>query len=294
MLPSILALYPSTFCGIALVWLHQATKETRASWAIHALACASIISFEFMTGPWAFSSVYFRYAAIGLYFLIAVRSYRRINATQRRATKPKASGFVLSALILVLFSVLNIFAVGSKFEPAGAIDLAFPLKGGRYYVLQGGRNFITNPFHAMGGSRFSVDLTKLNIVGNRAKGIAPRDLNAYEIFGETLHSPCDGIVLTVRDGLQDNIPGEIDTEHSEGNFVVLECVGVRVLMAHLMQGSIRVAAGETVVSGQPLGKIGNSGNTSEPHLHLDAKRGETEVPLKFDGRWLSINSMVCA
>ena len=67
---------------------------------------------------------------------------------------------------------------------------------------------------------------------------------------------------------------------------------VEVFMAHLMQGSATVAAGKTVTSKQPLGRVGNSGYTLEPHLHIGAKKNSAEVGLMFDGRWLSMNSVV--
>lgn len=294
MLPYILALYPAALCGAALIWLHQANRHPRAHWGIRALVSASIIAFAFLACPWAFSSIYLRYVAIGLYLLIAVHSYRSISRADLRSTTPSLLRPIFAIAVLSLFSLLNILAVASKIEPAGAFDLALPLRGGNYYVLQGGRNITTNPFHVIGGSRFSVDLAKLNVFGNRAAGIAPRDLDAYEIFGETIYSPCNGIVLKVRDGLTDNTPGKVDSEYPEGNYVVLECGDARVLMAHLMQDSILFAAGKTVALGEPLGKVGNSGNTSEPHLHIDANRGEAEIPLKFDGQWLSMNSVIRA
>lgn len=68
-------------------------------------------------------------------------------------------------------------------------------------------------------------------------------------------------------------------------------------VAHLQQGSLAASTGSAVTGGQPLGRIGNSGNTSEPHLHLHAVRGLfTDMdallyggegrPLTLDGAWL--------
>jgi murein DD-endopeptidase MepM/ murein hydrolase activator NlpD len=44
--------------------------------------------------------------------------------------------------------------------------------------------------------------------------------------------------------------------------------------------------------GQAIGKVGNSGYSMEPHLHIGAKRGGREAGLLFDGRQLSVNSRV--
>jgi len=79
--------------------------------------------------------------------------------------------------------------------------------------------------------------------------------------------------------------------------VFLECNGIEILLAHLEQGSVMVQPGDRVAQGQQVGAVGNSGNTSEPHLHIHAQRGGSDeafldgapVPILFDGRY-----MVCS
>jgi murein DD-endopeptidase MepM/ murein hydrolase activator NlpD len=71
-------------------------------------------------------------------------------------------------------------------------------------------------------------------------------------------------------------------------------------MAHLMQGSVLVKTGDRVIVGQTLARVGNSGNTREPYLHIHAKCGGKPesmldgegVPIWFDGRWLIRNSLI--
>ena len=68
----------------------------------------------------------------------------------------------------------------------------------------------------------------------------------------------------------------------------------RRALAHMKQFSVLVSAGDTVTAGEPLGRVGNSGNTSEPHLHIHAERGGEAgrllngeaVPMTFDGQYL--------
>jgi murein DD-endopeptidase MepM/ murein hydrolase activator NlpD len=68
-----------------------------------------------------------------------------------------------------------------------------------------------------------------------------------------------------------------------GNHVVLDHGnGEFSLLAHLQKGSLRVKAGDTVKAGQPLGLCGNSGNTSEPHLHIHLQTGP-EFPGATEG-----------
>lgn len=98
--------------------------------------------------------------------------------------------------------------------------------------------------------------------------------------------------MSVRDGLPDNAPGRPDPAHPEGNCIVLKCGDAELFMAHLKRGSIAVTVGEDVTTGQPLGNIGNSGKTLEPHLHISATKGGAETGLRFNGRKLSVNSVV--
>ena len=51
------------------------------------------------------------------------------------------------------------------------------------------------------------------------------------------------------------------------------CAGHSVQLAHMQAGTVTVSAGDQVDVGQLLGKVGNSGNTTEPHLHINAARG---------------------
>ncbi|PSF08122.1 M23 family metallopeptidase [Marinobacter halophilus] len=61
-----------------------------------------------------------------------------------------------------------------------------------------------------------------------------------------------------------------------GNYVAINCGGVFAILAHLRQGSIAVATGDRITTGDLLGQMGNSGNSSEPHLHLHAQKGLPE------------------
>ena len=143
----------------------------------------------------------------------------------------------------------------------------------------------------------------LNAAGLRARGLMPTDLDRYAVFGRDVHSPCTGTVVETRDGLADLVPPATDRENPAGNHVVLRCTGttptVDVLLAHLQRGSVAVEPGAPVSAGRLLGRVGNTGNTSEPHLHVHAVLtgsggvldGEG-VPISFDGRFLVRNSLM--
>lgn len=291
-LPIIFALYPLCLSGLALVWLLRVKGQSRSSWFVQASTCGSIIAFAFLAGPWAFTSYYLRYVLLGLFALAFMYSYRRVKLNEAITTARSAARPAFSVLILLMFTALDVLATASHYQPGEFLNLAFPLTSGTYYVLQGGNSVVTNPFHALSGNKMALDIVELTPLGNRARGIAPRTLDAYEIFGEKINCPCEGTVLAVRDGLPDNPPGRPDAEHPEGNYVVLKCADAEVFMAHMMQGSVVVAPGEIVRAKQLLGRVGNSGNTLEPHLHIAARKAETEMALRFNGRFLSLNNVV--
>ena len=74
-------------------------------------------------------------------------------------------------------------------------------------------------------------------------------------------------------------PGVISAEQPLGNHVVLSLDGGTFLvLAHLQRGSVQVKAGDTAREGQVLGRCGNSGHTSEPHIHIHHQRQD---PLKY-------------
>lgn len=253
----------------------------------------SVVAFLFLTGPWAFTSYYLRYAILGIFALVVVYSYYRHRDLSDSVPKGQtARRLALYAPALLLFTALNVSAVAAHIGHDESLSLSFPLVAGTYYVLQGGNSVITNPFHALSGSKLALDIVKLNTFGNRARGIATSSLGDYEIFGETLHSPCAGTLFTVRTDLPDNTPGKTDAEHPEGNYIIVRCGDVDVFMAHLRQNSAVVTTGDAVRLGQPIAKVGNSGNTLEPHLHIGARKRGEEIGLVFDGRRLSVNSVV--
>jgi murein DD-endopeptidase MepM/ murein hydrolase activator NlpD len=89
-------------------------------------------------------------------------------------------------------------------------------------------------------------------------------------------------VVNAENELPDNTPGEMDRKRPFGNYVSLDhgC-GEFSFLAHLRQGTVLVRAEDRVRAGQLLGQCGNSGNSSEAHLHYHLQN--TPVPFRGDG-----------
>jgi len=102
-------------------------------------------------------------------------------------------------------------------------------------------------------------------------------------------------VTETKDGIPENVPGidsravPITLETVGGNHVILDIGGGHfAFYAHLQPGSLRVKLGEKVRRGQVVGLVGNSGNSTEPHLHFHIENGSS--PLGAEGLPYSLAS----
>ena len=150
-----------------------------------------------------------------------------------------------------------------------ALELSPPLRGGEFYVMTGGANASVNQH-----GDYALDIGKLNALGLSASGFFPQDLERYPAFGADVVAPCAGEVIATENTRPNRMPLDPDGEdRTGGNHVIIFCDGHSVHLAHMQAGTLAVDVGDEVVAGQLLGKVGNSGNTTQPHLHINAARG---------------------
>jgi hypothetical protein len=227
------------------------------------------------------------------------------------------SGWATGAAGLVLTAaggVLSLQAMASSTPPGPrVIELSSPLGPGAYLVAHGGSRELTNVhlktldqgvprFADWRGQSYGVDVLGRTALGFSRPLSNPSDPADYPIFDAPVVAPCAGRVIAVEGDLPDMSVPEMDSARKLGNHVILECDGGWVILAHLRQGSLSVAAGDAVAKGAPLGTVGNSGNSSEPHLHLhvqtqgraDAPISGEPLPFRIDGRYLLRNDILLA
>jgi murein DD-endopeptidase MepM/ murein hydrolase activator NlpD len=138
---------------------------------------------------------------------------------------------------------------------------------GEWRVVWGGRTLEQN-YHVVNASqRFAYDL--LVVRDGKSHDGDGKTLAQYHCLDQPILAPANGTVVSAVDGLADQQPGTRDPAHPAGNHVILDLgFDEYAVLAHMKQGSVSVKAGDPVVPGQPIGRCGNSGNTTEPHLHF--------------------------
>lgn len=127
--------------------------------------------------------------------------------------------------------------------------------------------------------RFAIDYMRLNAQGEFVHG-DPSDVHSYFCYDADVLAVADGTVVATLNNLDDQKPGTlpdpttITLETVDGNHVVMDIgQGRYVFYAHLKKKSVTVQVGQHVKKGMVLGKLGNSGNTSAPHLHFHVMNG---------------------
>ena len=146
-------------------------------------------------------------------------------------------------------------------------NLILPFKG-EWTVFWGGDTKELN-YHVESEAQknaFDIVITDKNGKSFKTDGKTNED---YYAFGKELIAPCDAEVVLSVDGIKDNIPGELNPIYIPGNTVILKTKNDEFLFfAHFKQNSIVVKQGQKVKQGELLGLCGNSGNSSEAHLHF--------------------------
>lgn len=160
------------------------------------------------------------------------------------------------------------------------IQIGLPFMG-QWSVYQGFDGKWTHKGHL----RYAYDFVKK--VDGRLFAGEGNHLEDYYSFGQSVVAPIDGEVVATREDLADNIIGEIDRKDVWGNFVLIRSqLGYYILIAHLLQGSVKVKVGEFVQKDQIIAKCGNSGYSPLPHIHIQVQSspvlGSPTLPFLFD------------
>ncbi|HSL33518.1 MAG TPA: M23 family metallopeptidase [Candidatus Limnocylindrales bacterium] len=178
-------------------------------------------------------------------------------------------------------------------ELAGAVVVEFPLRGERWVAVTSPGDRIPSHGVDMLGQRFAYDLLKVDErkgihfhpAGTlRGATIGGRTRECYA-WGAPIHAPFDGEIVRAVDGLPERgwihparelalaLKNALTFTPSRlplilGNHVIARMETVYAGFAHLMPGSVAVREGQSVRTGDVIGRVGHTGNSTAPHLHF--------------------------
>jgi murein DD-endopeptidase MepM/ murein hydrolase activator NlpD len=174
-----------------------------------------------------------------------------------------------------------------------AVEIEAPLRGDGWLDVNGCCDSITShrgAIMAVNGllrvpERFAIDWVRLDGGGRVFTGDANK-LTSYHYYGTPVHSVAEGVVVNLYDDADEQVPGVeakgITTENIGGNMLVVDIGGgAYAFYAHLQKGSLKARLGEHVAAGQVIGLLGNTGNSTAPHLHFHVMDGPS--PLDANG-----------
>ncbi len=150
--------------------------------------------------------------------------------------------------------------------------LALPFKG-EWFTVWGGDTKAQN-YHVISKTqKHAFDFLVLDEKDRSYTRSGTRNEDYYA-FGKPIYAVCDAEVFKVITGVEDNRPGIMNPTETLGNSVILKTPNEEyIVYAHFEKETIKVKEGDTVLQGQYLGNCGNSGNSTEPHLHLHIQDG---------------------
>lgn len=163
------------------------------------------------------------------------------------------------------------------------------------------------------GQRYAFDFVMANWSGNKKsffRGSPWRyylfgmPLKRWHGWGQNVYAPCDGKILSVKDGFKERQtvhpivdhliaiknalffnPTKGDLQTVAGNYIIMQAGEIFVALAHFQKDSICVSAGQHIRAGDLLGRVGHSGNSTAPHLHFQLMDGPD---------WLTAKGIPCA
>jgi hypothetical protein len=148
---------------------------------------------------------------------------------------------------------------------------------GEWYVVWGGDTIELNYHVENMAQKNAFDFVIMDEGGKTYKtnGLTDDDYYAFE---KEIIAPCDGEIVLAVDGIKDNEPGKLNPYFVFGNTVIIKTDKEEyIVLGHFKQNSIIVKEKEYIKKGDIIGYCGNSGNSSEPHLHFHIQNTENII-----------------
>ncbi len=158
-----------------------------------------------------------------------------------------------------------------------------------WFVFWGGTNKLVNYHYEFENQRYAYDFVIMK--ENRSYESDPTLNESYFAFGKEYLAPADGVVVSMENNVEDNEPvGIFNEEQPLGNYIILDHGNEEFsYLVHFKHQSIVVKQGDKVKQGDLLGLVGNSGNSSEPHIHFHVANSpdpmnSKSIRINFNGK----------
>jgi murein DD-endopeptidase MepM/ murein hydrolase activator NlpD len=190
-----------------------------------------------------------------------------VSARRHRATlnRTRIAGLAFVAALSAAPAFYRTYPSSHDGRPSD-VRFVLPLSG-PVTIAWGGEPSSVNAHVVAPDQRWGYDLI-VTVDGKSFRG-SGRRVTDYFVYGRPVLAPASGVVHTVRDVEPDMPVGRKGRGDDLGNHIALQVAPSQLLyIAHLQPGSIAVKQGDRVTEGQHLARVGNSGISSEPHVHV--------------------------
>lgn len=189
---------------------------------------------------------------------------------------------VLAFPMLMLMNVLQIAYPASIDKVQPSITVRWPLKETTIVGWGGDTIEINTPHVIWASERWAYDMVM------KPENTGSEILEDYGIYDKEVVAPISGTVVEAYDDEDDIMPNSVEFLSMEGNhiYIKIDATGTYLLLNHFKKGSILITAGDYVNEGDVIGRVGNSGSSSEPHLHIQHQRQDptkTVYPIFAEG-----------
>ena len=207
---------------------------------------------------------------------------------------------------------------------AAAVVLHLPFRG-RWRVENSPARRVPSHGTRLFGVSHAIDFVGVDAQGRSAPRrwrsvLSPEPSETFVGFGQPILAPVAGAVFETHDGQPDHagrrsqltllpymlgqaarVRAGVDAVAGNRVVIAVAARGPFVVLAHLRRGSLSVSVGDQVSIGQRVGACGNSGNSTEPHLHVQVSDTTdwpraVGVPLTFQrpggGTWVPAESEI--
>jgi murein DD-endopeptidase MepM/ murein hydrolase activator NlpD len=171
-------------------------------------------------------------------------------------------------------------------RPSPPLKIPLPLQG-KWLILQGAFSSLSHR------NVWAYDLVPLDAMGHFSTPVEGKQNADYYAWGRPVFAPIDGRVLRARSDAEDVPPRGTLPATAAANEVYISLEPGKALdLLHFQKGSVTLKAGDRVTAGQQVGRVGNSGRSDVPHLHVALWTGRllsTTAPLAFANVRVGLN-----